>query len=116
MLRNSGDVVELAFDEPSFARLVWEEENEFRFKGEMYDVVEKRVVNGKILLLCIPDKKETQLLYEYKKQTENNQSQGKQLVLKWVINYLQPVAYSITTIIRFHRSAKIAVIKCNIPS
>ncbi len=96
MLRNSADVVELAFDESSYARLEWEEDHEFRFKGEMYDVIEKRAVNGKIRLLCIPDKKETRLLYEYRKQTEKNQSQDKQLALKWVINYLQPVTPYIT--------------------
>jgi hypothetical protein len=100
MLRNSADVVELAFDESSYARLEWEEDHEFSFKGEMYDVIEKRAVNGKILLLCIPDKKESQLLYDYKKQTEKSQSQDKQLALKWIINYLQPVALNTTPSVR----------------
>ena len=101
MLRNSEELVEFSFDEPSFKQLEWEEENEFRFKGEMYDVVERKEVNGKFLLLCIPDKKETQLLHEFQKQTEKNQSRDKRHLLQWGSNYLQPLAFNISLFTRF---------------
>jgi len=96
VLRNSRDLVEFAFDQHAFSNLEWEEENEFCFKGEMYDVVETREVNGKFMLLCIPDKKETQLIHDFQEQTEKNQSRDKRLHFEWASSYLQPVSLHIT--------------------
>lgn len=45
--------------------LEWKEKNEFRFNGQMFDVVrEKQSINGTILLFCISDVKESTLLCE----------------------------------------------------
>ena len=45
----------------------WEEDeaNEFTFRGKMYDVVHRSVINGKEILHCISDEKESQLVTKY---------------------------------------------------
>ena len=46
--------------------IYWEEKGkEFMFKGEMYDVVKTKTVNGKVMLYCINDKKEKALVDNY---------------------------------------------------
>lgn len=68
------DVVQLSFEDDQSKQLCWEDDQEFSFKGEMYDVIEKKR-EGKILIIrCIPDKKETDLLKEYQKQNKRNSS------------------------------------------
>jgi hypothetical protein len=44
----------------------WEGDDEFRLNGEMYDVVDKKVENGEMIITCISDKKETELINNYK--------------------------------------------------
>lgn len=43
----------------------WEDENEFRLHGKMYDVIGKKVENGKLVVRCISDDKETELINKY---------------------------------------------------
>lgn len=53
----------------------WEEEDrEFSFKGQLYDVVRKKTVNGNVVLLCINDKKEENLV----RQLSNTVKSGNQ--------------------------------------
>ena len=52
-------------------------EKEFFFKGEMFDVVKRKTVAGKILLYCINDKKEKALVDNYNLQTKQNSSADK---------------------------------------
>lgn len=53
----------------------WEEEGrEFSFKGQMYDVVRTKTVNGNVILLCINDKKEENLV----RQLSNTVKSGHQ--------------------------------------
>jgi hypothetical protein len=57
----------------------WEDEGrEFSFKGEMYDVVRTKKINGQIIFYCINDKKEDLLLAQLNDITKsNNQNTGK---------------------------------------
>jgi hypothetical protein len=71
--RNNKDVVQIILSEEN-KQVYWEEENEFRFKGEMYDVVEKKQQGNQVIIRCIPDKKETALLNEYQKNNKRNSS------------------------------------------
>ena len=59
-------------------QIYWEEEGkEFLFKGEMYDVVKTKIVNGKVMLYCINDKKERELVDNYNLITKHNSSSDK---------------------------------------
>jgi hypothetical protein len=60
-----GKTTTLIFTEKEFASLAWEEEQEFRWKGDMFDVISKSRKEGRITIHCIPDKKETELLDAY---------------------------------------------------
>ena len=58
--------------------IYWEEKGEeFLFKGEMYDVVKTKTVNGKVMLYCINDKKEKLLIDNYNQVTKHNSSSDK---------------------------------------
>jgi hypothetical protein len=52
----------------------WENENEFQHQGKMYDVIERTITGNIIVMHCLEDKKETELLKVFE-QTEKNQSQ-----------------------------------------
>ena len=56
--RYNKDVVVLMFTKAEVKELEWEEESEFCFKGDMYDVVEKTEKDNHVIIRCIPDKKE----------------------------------------------------------
>lgn len=68
------DVVLICLDKEESAKLYWEDENEFRYKGEMYDVIEKKTEGNKVLIRCVSDEKETALLNEYQKNNKRNAS------------------------------------------
>ena len=56
----------------------WEENGkEFSLNGQMYDVVKTVKENGQILLYCINDIKEKQLVDSYNEITKHNSSSGK---------------------------------------
>ena len=53
--------------------IFWEEEDkEFSFKGEMYDVVKTVVVKGKKIIYCVNDKKEKALIEKYNALSKHN--------------------------------------------
>ncbi len=54
----------------------WEEENEFRFAGSMYDVIEMKVGKDKVVVTCVEDKKENDLLKTFE-QIQKRQNRGK---------------------------------------
>lgn len=71
MLRNKPDeasTTKFAFNtgNKEDRQLMWEDEHEFRYNGEMYDVIEKRTVDGVLQIRCISDKAETALVQHYK--------------------------------------------------
>jgi len=65
----------LFFQEDDLKRVNWEDDgNEFEMNDEMYDVIEKRVENGKTIIVCISDKNETALIKKFEKLRD--QAQG----------------------------------------
>ena len=73
------------------AKPEWEGDDEFRLNGEMYDVLEKRIENGKIFVRCISDKKETELIKKYEDISKNDfggsSKTGTILLLKLIHNF-----------------------------
>lgn len=58
--------------------IFWEEEGkEFLFRGDWYDVVKTKCIDGKIILYCINDKKEAQLVAKYNSITKHNTASDK---------------------------------------
>ncbi len=61
----SGDLMELVFSQnpvPGEVQPEWEGKDEFRLRGEMYDVIAMEIRDGKLHVQCIIDKKETRFL------------------------------------------------------
>ena len=61
----------------SMAQLAWEGDDEFRFNGEMYDVIDKKIENGKLIIRSIADKRETALLNKVKDHWNQNEKSNK---------------------------------------
>jgi hypothetical protein len=59
-------VVEFSFTKDEVKKLYWEDEEEFRYKGAMYDVIKKEQAGDEVRMLCIADVREYQLLEKYK--------------------------------------------------
>lgn len=56
----------------------WEKEGkEFMLNGEMYDVAKIKKVNGRILLYCLNDKKEKELLRHFEKAMKHDANSSK---------------------------------------
>ena len=75
----------------------WEHEREFRYKGVMYDVVKKEIVNKTTtLLFCVTDKQETILFAKINEEvtknmdTKNNGSHPLKNVFKLLSNIYFP--------------------------
>jgi len=74
LLRSPGqkEITELSFNSQEQEKLEWEDDHEVSVNGEMYDVIEQYSRDGKLVLRCIDDKKETALIDEYLKLNKNN--------------------------------------------
>ena len=68
------DVVVFSFNIAEANKIEWEEEHEFRFNNEMYDVIEKHQDGDQLVIHCIPDKKEKALLEFYQKINSGSSS------------------------------------------
>ena len=55
----------------------WEGDDEFSYNGEMYDVIEKKTENGKLIIRSIADKRETALLNKAKDHWNQNEKSNK---------------------------------------
>jgi hypothetical protein len=69
----SGILTILSFDKNQVKSLHWLKKNEFRYKGDMYDVVmAKNGQDGKLYYYCFLDKKEKHLLVQLEKHVNRN--------------------------------------------
>lgn len=68
------DVVQISFDQQQAEKIEWENESEFRYQNEMYDLIEKKTEGNRLIIRCIPDEKETALLMDYQKTSKQNSS------------------------------------------
>ena len=64
-------------DRHSMDQLDWEGDDEFSFKGEMYDVIEKKIEDGKLIIRSIADKRETALLNTLRGHWNQNEKSNK---------------------------------------
>jgi hypothetical protein len=72
--KNHANAVQISLTMEQCRQLEWENENEFEYKEVMYDLIEKKVSGGQVLLRCIADSKETALLQEFQKNTSRSRS------------------------------------------
>lgn len=73
-------LTEFVFSENEYSVLVWEDKNEFNYLDSKYDVVDmKKDDQGKIHIMCLSDKKETELYAHFaekeKQNTDNSSNQ-----------------------------------------
>jgi len=80
------------FTSEQVAGLDWEEDNEFRYQSEMYDVLQMQTDEGKTTILCLPDRKEKELREAY----ANNQSPSKKESSSTVILKLLQAPFLLT--------------------
>ena len=74
--------------DPSF---VWEDEDEFRYNGSIYDVIEKKVSGDKLQLRCIDDAKETALIKKMEtlqKEQHGDQQKSRAVLLQQLLSLL----------------------------
>jgi len=71
------DFVFLLNDKQSMKQLNWEGDDEFSFNGEMYDVIEKKMEDGKLIIRSIADRQETALLNKVKDHWNQNEKSNK---------------------------------------
>jgi hypothetical protein len=83
-MRSNDEAIEIHLNKSAASQLNWTEEEEFEWHGEMYDVVEKKFDKNILVILCIPDKKEDQLLSQYVNDIQKDQSHSKFALVKLV--------------------------------
>ena len=66
------NVTQLLFSGGEMVTLGWEGNNEFRYHGEMYDVISIEKKGGHFLVRCVADGKETALLAQYAKAQQQS--------------------------------------------
>lgn len=87
----SVNVTELLFPSKEIATLEWEGSNEFRYRGEMYDVISIEKINDHFLVRCVADSKETTLLSQYlKAQQQSGNNAPTKSILKLLNVYFLP--------------------------
>jgi len=68
------DVIEFSLKNKEASQLDWENDHEFSYNNQMYDLIEKKTDGDKLIIRCIADKHETELVNEYQKTRKRNQS------------------------------------------
>lgn len=56
----------------------WIHSREFKYNGDMYDIVKKEETDGQIIVHCINDTKEKKLEKDFEREIENNTSNKQQ--------------------------------------
>ena len=83
-------------DKAAISKLEWEDDQEFRLDGKMYDVIEKKIEDGKLIIRCISDEKETELVKKFEQintEKESNTKGRTALLIKLIGN-----AYIVATV------------------
>jgi hypothetical protein len=66
----------------------WIHSREFKYNGEMYDIVRKEESDKQLILYCINDKKEKKLEEEFAKKVNENSKNSKQKQTSFHLNIL----------------------------
>ena len=91
---NSEDENDFVFsldDKKTLKQLEWEGDDEFSLNGEMYDVIEMKIENNKLIVRCLNDKKETALLNKLKDNWRENERSNK--IVNELFQLLQALFY-----------------------
>lgn len=67
-------VIEFSFKATDASQLDWENDHEFGYNNQMYDVIEKKIEGNQLVIHCIQDKHETELVNEYQKNNKQDRS------------------------------------------
>lgn len=71
----------------------WIHSREFRYNGDMYDIVEKKETDEQLIIYCVNDTKELKLEEEFSKKVHKNSSDDKHFpsTFKFNISISEPV-------------------------
>lgn len=87
------DVIEFRFKNSDKNLLDWENDHEFSYNNQMYDLIEKKTSVEGLSIRCIADNHETELVNEYQKTNKRNQSND--LVIQLITaSFILPQAFS----------------------
>lgn len=64
------ELIYFEFKTSEFENLTWIKKNEFKYGDGMFDIVSKKIAQGKVLLKCISDKKEKKLFKDLEQLVE----------------------------------------------
>jgi hypothetical protein len=78
---SSKDALVLVLDKEESSQVEWENKHEFRYQNEMYDVIDQRREGSHLVIRCIPDEKEKELLEAYEKIAQKNNNSPAQTSL-----------------------------------
>ncbi|HEU4902335.1 MAG TPA: hypothetical protein VFT06_06060 [Flavisolibacter sp.] len=81
LIAEKEDLVHFSFSPEELAELNWENNHEFFYRGEMFDVLEQKERSGRVIISCISDQKEKALVDAYL-QTGKSSSQQSTAILK----------------------------------
>lgn len=111
------DVTEFYFSEAEMAQLNWEETNEFRYQGKMYDVINLEKKEGRILIRCVSDTKETALLDNYfKTHRQTSENSSSHAILKLIASPYLPSSVALLHVTGKKTEKDFAGFSSNLPS
>ena len=73
-LKNITQFVFPLYANSDIEKIKWENRNEFSLNGEMYDVIDQKTENAKLVIRCINDKQESSLIKDYEKINKDTQN------------------------------------------
>lgn len=76
----------IVFTQAQTTEMTWTEEGkEFRFEGRLYDVVDKQLVNGNLIIYGLPDEKENDVVASFlKEETKKNSNSSSTSLIKLI--------------------------------
>lgn len=89
---SSDEVTTLIFNQQDRNGLEWEEGKEIRYGNEMYDVIDTATVNDQLIVRCIHDKKERELIENYQKIHDGSPSPIQTRLVKLMNTYFIPAS------------------------
>jgi len=71
----------------------WIHSREFKYNGDMYDIVEKKETDKQLFIYCVNDTEEKKLEEEFEKRVHKNSTEDKQIpsVIKYSLSISEPV-------------------------
>ena len=78
------------FSEKQYAVLEWEDDAEFFFQGKMYDVIEKQANRKGVVIICIEDQVEHELIKAEMRAREHSDKKGAGLIKLIAASFILP--------------------------